>query len=103
MLVWLVVLGTQDLSVESKLLLPVLMAMPFLCLGARVETDGDLSSPRRKWVLRGLIALTVLEVITWDASIFTLGILSPLIALATYLAAGSSEATRRTGRLMRHS
>jgi hypothetical protein len=86
----LVVLGSQNLATESKLVLPVLMAMPWLALGARVERDGDLASSRRKWVLRGLVALTILEVASWDASIFALGVLSPLIALVVYIAAGPS-------------
>jgi hypothetical protein len=102
LLTWLVVIGTQDLSVESKLVVPVLMAMPFLALGARVETDGDVSSRRRKWVLGVLITFTVLEVLSWEGSVIALGVLSPLIALATYLAAGRSEESE-SGSLRRHS
>jgi hypothetical protein len=96
LLTWLVVLGTQDLPIESKLLLSVLMAMPLLALGARVEADGDVASHRRKWVLGCLVGLTVIEVLTWEAAIFALWILSPLIALIAYIAAGTSTANRHS-------
>ena len=103
MLTWFLVLATQDLSIESKLLIPVLMAMPFLALGARVEADADVSSPRRKRVLGVLIAFTVLEVLSWEGSVIALGVTSPLIALVTYLAAGRSTEPARSSSLRRHS
>jgi hypothetical protein len=94
LLAWTILLASQDLPLSSTFLLAVLMSMPFLALGARVEGDGDLSTPRRRWTLAAVIILAVVEMLTWDASVFAVALLSPVIAITAWFAAGPTTAGR---------
>ena len=88
---WAIVLALHNLSVAGTFVLAVVMAMPFLALGARVEGDGDLSSPRRRGTLVVFAALAIVQVGILEAWEISGWLLSPVLAVAAWFAAGGSS------------
>jgi hypothetical protein len=48
---WAIFLSSRDLTLAAVFLISVIMSIPFFAVAARVEQDGDLSSPRRRGTL----------------------------------------------------
>lgn len=98
LIVWTVALTSDGLSFAGIFLIAVIMSIPFFALGARVEQDGDLSSPRRKGTLWVLVALALVEIGTWQLLAVTSWIVAPLMGIVVWFSAGSTPRHPRTAR-----
>jgi hypothetical protein len=98
LIAWTVVLISHGLSFAGIFLIAIVMSIPFFALGARVEQDGDLSSPRRKGTLWVLVALAIVEVGTWQLLAVTSWVVGPLVGIVVWFSAGSTPRHPGTAR-----
>lgn len=72
----------------------VILGIPFLVLGARIERDGDWSSPRRRGTLIVVAILTVVALGAWQILVIAGWILAPVIGIVVWLASGPGDGGR---------
>jgi hypothetical protein len=89
-ILWAIFLSSRDLNLAAVFLISVIMSIPFLAFAARVEQDGDLSSPRRKGTLSVLVLVALLEFGAWQLFAVTSWIAAPVLGIAVWFAAGGT-------------
>jgi hypothetical protein len=82
----------RSVPITNALLIDApIFAIPFFALGARVEADGDWSSPRRRGTLITLVVLAVVAAGMWQVLAITGWIIAPVVGIAVWFIAGPPE------------
>jgi hypothetical protein len=95
------------LTVTRNFYAATVLSVPFLVFGARVERDGDWSSPRRTTTLFLVSALTIIAGIATDGLVVLAFIVAPVVGLLVWVAAGpggtasESKVVVREGRVFK--
>lgn len=79
-------------AITWNLFVATVLSVPFLVLGARIERDGEWSSPRRRATLFVASVLMALSAFTFR-DLAGLGfVVAPVVGIVAWLAAGPAEA-----------
>src|SRR4051795_3346734 len=76
------------LSLGGNFFVAAILSVPFLVMGARIERDGDWSSPRRVTTLFGVAALELVAFVATDGLLILGFLVAPVVGVLVWFAAG---------------